>query len=323
MTKAIRIHRFGGPEVLEFEDVALDVPKSGEVLIAQRAVGLNFLDVYQRAGLYPNALPLTPGNEAAGDVLAVGPDVDGFKPGDRVAYGTALGAYAEQRVVPARHLIKLPDAISYETAAVMMLKGMTAQYLLRRTYRVGPGDTILVQAAAGGVGLILCQWGKALGATVIGTVGSEDKAVLARQHGADHTILYRTEDFVARVKELTGGALCDVVYDGVGKATFPGSLDCLRPLGTFVSFGSSSGQIDAFNINLLAQRGSLFATRPSLFTYAAKREDLVAMAQDVIDAVTSKAVILEVRSCFRLSEAGEAHRALEGRETLGSSVLIP
>lgn len=323
MVKAIRIHRFGGPEVLEFEDVVLDVPKSGEVLIAQRAVGLNFLDVYQRAGVYPNALPFTPGNEAAGDVLAVGPDVDGFKPGDRVAYGTALGAYAQQRVVPGRHLIKLPDAISYETAAVMMLKGMTAQYLLRRTYRVGPGDTILVQAAAGGIGLILCQWGKALGATVIGTVGSEDKAALAKQHGADHTILYRTEDFVARVKDLTGGALCDVVYDGVGKATFPGSLDCLRPLGTFVSFGSSSGQIDAFNMSLLAQKGSLFATRPSLFTYAAKREDLVAMAEDVIDAVTSKTVTLEVRSRFRLGEAGEAHRALEGRETLGSSVLIP
>ena len=323
MAKAIRIHRFGAPDVLQFEDVAVEPPKQDEVLVQQRAVGLNFIDVYQREGLYPNPLPFVPGNEAAGDVLAVGPGVDEFRPGDRVAYGTSLGAYAEQRVVPAKHLVKLPDAISYETGAVMMLKGMTAQYLLRRTYRVGPGDTVLVQAAAGGVGLILCQWAKALGATVIGTVGTEDKATLARQHGADHTILYREEDFVSRVRELTGGQLCNVVYDGVGKATFPGSLDCLRPLGTFVSFGASSGQIEAFNINVLAQKGSLFATRPTLFTYAAKREDLLSMAQDVMDAIGSKAVTIEIRSRFALRDAAQAHRALEGRATLGSTVLLP
>ncbi len=323
MAKAIRIHRFGGPEVLQFEDVPIEPPKQGEALVEQRAVGLNFLDVYQRQGLYPNPLPFIPGNEAAGDILAVGPGVEEFRPGDRVAYGTSLGAYAEQRVVAANHLIKLPETIPYETGAVMMLKGMTAQYLLRRTYRVGPGDTVLVQAAAGGVGLILCQWAKALGATVIGTVGTEAKATLAKQHGADHAILYRHEDFVARVREVTGGQLCNVVYDGVGKATFPGSLDCLRPLGTFVSFGSSSGQIDAFNINMLAQKGSLFATRPTLFTYAAKREDLVSMAQDVIDAIGSKAVTLEVRSRFALRDAAEAHRALEGRATVGGTVLLP
>ena len=323
MAKAICIHRFGGPDVLQFEDVAIERPKEGEVLVEQRAVGLNFIDVYQREGVYPNPLPFIPGSEAAGDVLAVGPGVDEFRPGDRVAYGTSLGAYAEQRVVAAKHLVKLPDAISYETGAVMMLKGMTAQYLLRQTYRVGPGDTVLVQAAAGGVGLILCQWAKALGATVIGTVGTNDKASLAREHGADHVILYREEDFVARVRELTGGQLCNVVYDGVGKATFPGSLDCLRPLGTFVSFGSSSGQIEAFNINMLAQKGSLFATRPSLFTYAAKREDLLSMAQDVIDAIASKAVTIEVGSRVSLRDASEAHRALEARATAGATVLLP
>lgn len=323
MVKAIRIHRFGGPEVLEFEDVNIAPPGPGEVVIQQRAIGLNFIDVYQRAGVYPNPLPFTPGSEAAGDVLVVGPDVGEFKPGDRVAYGTALGAYAEQRVVAAHQLVKLPDAIAYETGAVMMLKGMTAQYLLRQTYRVAAGDVVLVHAAAGGVGLILCQWAKALGATVIGTVGSDEKARLARQHGADHTILYRSEDFVARVKELTGGALCNVVYDGVGKDTFPGSLDCLRPRGMFVSFGASSGQIEAFNIGVLAQKGSLFATRPTLFTYAAKREDLVAMAEDVMEAILSGAVTVDVRSRFALRDAGEAHRALEGRATTGGSVLIP
>ncbi len=323
MVKAIRVHRFGGPDVLQFDDVPIAPPGPGEVVIQQRAIGLNFIDVYQRTGLYPNPLPFTPGSEAAGDILVVGPDVEGFKPGDRVAYGTAIGAYAEQRVVAARHLVKLPQAISYETGAVLMLKGMTAQYLLRQTYRVAAGDVVLVHAAAGGVGLILCQWAKALGATVIGTVGSAEKAMLARQNGADHTVLYRDEDFVARVKELTGGALCNVVYDGVGKDTFPGSLDCLRPRGMFVSFGSSSGQIEGFNISLLAQKGSLFATRPTLFTYAAKRDDLVAMAQDVMEAIVSGAVEIDVRSRFALRDAGEAHRALEARATLGATVLIP
>lgn len=323
MAKAIRIHRFGGPDVLQFEDVEVGQPSEGEVLLAQRAIGLNFIDIYQREGIYPNALPLVLGNEASGDVLAVGPGVEEFRPGDRVAYGTALGAYAEQRIVAAKHLVKLPDAIDYDTAAVMMLKGMTAQYLVRRTHRVGPEDVVLVQAAAGGVGLILCQWAKALGATVIGTAGSPEKAELARRHGADHVILYRTEDVAARVKEITGGEKCTVVYDSVGQATFEGSLDSLRPLGLLASFGAASGQIAAFNILTLAQKGSLFLTRPSLFTYAAKRQDLVAMAQDVAEAITSGAVRIDVHSRVPLRNTADAHRALEARDTVGSTVLMP
>jgi len=323
MPKAIRIHRFGGPEVLEFEDLTLEAPKSGEVLIRQRAIGLNYIDIYQRQGLYPVPLPFTPGSEASGDVVAVGPDVEDFKPGDRVAYGTALGAYAEQRLVAARHLVKLPDDISYEIGAVMMLKGLTAQYLLRRTYRVGPGDVILVHAAAGGMGLILCQWAKALGAKVIGTAGSPEKAALAKAHGADHVILYRSEDFAAEVKRLTDGQLCSVVYDGVGRDTFLGSLDCLRPFGMFVSFGSSSGQIEAFNITILAQKGSLFATRPTLFTHTAKREDLLANAEDLLGAMRSGAITLEMRAQFALKDAAAAHASLAGRDTIGSTVLLP
>ena len=323
MAKTIRIHAFGGPEVLTVENVALAPPGPGEVRIRQRAVGLNFIDVYQRQGAYPNALPLILGNEAAGDVLAVGPDVTEFVPGDRVAYGTALGAYAEERNVPARLLVHLPEAISYEVGAVMMLKGLTAQYLLRQTYKVVPGDTILVHAAAGGVGLFLCQWGQALGATVIGTAGSPEKCELARQHGADHCIDYRREDFAARVKEITGGALCDVVYDAIGKATFPASLDCLRPMGMFASYGAASGTIEAFDINLLARKGSLFATRPSLFAYAAKREALVAMTEDLVSAIAAGSVRPEIHARYPLAEVGEAHRALEARETTGSTILVP
>ena len=323
MAKTIRIHAFGGPEVLTVEDVALALPGTGEVRIRQRAVGLNFIDVYQRQGVYPNALPLVLGNEAAGEVVAVGPDVTEFRPGDRVAYGTALGAYAEERNVPARLLVHLPEAISYEVGAVMMLKGLTAQYLLRQTYKVMPGDTILVHAAAGGVGLFLCQWGHALGATVIGTAGSPEKCELARQHGADHCIDYRREDFAARVKEITGGALCHVVYDAIGKATFPASLDCLRPLGMFASYGAASGAIEAFDINLLARKGSLFATRPSLFAYAAKREALVAMTEDLVSAIAAGSVRPEIRARYALAEVGEAHRALEARETTGSTILVP
>ena len=323
MAKTIRIHAFGGPEVLTVEDVALAPPGTGEVRIRQRAVGLNFIDVYQRQGVYPNALPLVLGNEAAGEVVAVGPDVTEFRPGDRVAYGTALGAYAEERNVPARLLVHLPEAISYEVGAVMMLKGLTAQYLLRQTCKVMPGDTILVHAAAGGVGLFLCQWGHALGATVIGTAGSPEKCELARQHGADHCIDYRREDFAARVKEITGGALCHVVYDAIGKATFPASLDCLRPLGMFASYGAASGAIEAFDINLLARKGSLFATRPSLFAYAAKREALVAMTEDLVSAIASGSVRPEIRARYALAEVGEAHRALEARETTGSTILVP
>ena len=323
MAKTIRIHAFGGPEVLTLENVALAPPGPGEVRIRQRAVGLNFIDVYQRQGVYPNALPLILGNEAAGDVLAVGPDVTEFVPGDRVAYGTALGAYAEERNVPARLLVHLPEAISYEVGAVMMLKGLTAQYLLRQTYKVMPGDTILVHAAAGGVGLFLCQWGHALGATVIGTAGSPEKCELARQHGADHCIDYRQEDFAARVKEITGGALCDVVYDAIGKATFPASLDCLRPMGMFASYGAASGAIEAFDINLLARKGSLFATRPSLFVYAAKREALVAMTEDLVSAIAGGSVRPEIHARYPLAEVAEAHRALEARETTGSTILVP
>ena len=323
MAKTIRIHAFGGPEVLTVEDVALAPPGPGEVRIRQRAVGLNFIDVYQRQGVYPNALPLVLGNEAAGDVVAIGPDVTEFAPGDRVAYGTALGAYAEERNVPARLLVHLPEAVSYEVGAVMMLKGLTAQYLLRQTYPVKPGDTILVHAAAGGVGLFLCQWGHALGATVIGTAGSPEKCELARQHGADHCIDYRSEDFAARVKEITDGALCNVVYDAIGKATFPASLDCLRPMGMFASYGAASGAIEAFDINLLARKGSLFATRPSLFVYAAKREALVAMTEDLTTAIGSGAVRPEIHARYPLAEVAEAHRALEARETTGSTILVP
>ena len=319
MTKAIRVHEFGGPEVLRFEDVDVPEPGEGEVLVAQRAVGLNFIDIYQRKGTYPNPLPFIPGSEGSGDVMSVGPGVEDFRPGDRVAYGTSVGAYAERRTVAAKHLVTLPDAVSYETGAVMMLKGLTAQYLLRRTYKVGPGDVILVQAAAGGVGLILCQWGKALGATVIGTAGSDDKPELAKAHGADHVNLY----VAARVKDLTGGRMCDVAYDSVGQATFDGSLNALRPLGTFVSFGAASGPIKAFDIGLLGQKGSLFATRPSLFTYASKREDLVAMTKDVTDALAAGTIAIDVRARYALKDAAEAHRALEGRSTTGSSVLIP
>ncbi|MGI3899758.1 MAG: quinone oxidoreductase family protein [Janthinobacterium lividum] len=323
MAQTIRIHQFGGPEVFHVEDLDLPPAGSGEVRLRQRAVGLNFVDVYQRKGVYPNDLPLTLGNEAAGDVVAVGPDVTEFAVGDRVAYGTALGAYAAERNVAARQLVHLPEAISYEVGAVMMLKGLTAQYLLRQTYKVMPGDTILVHAAAGGVGLFLCQWGHALGATVIGTAGTPEKCALALQHGADHCIDYRTENFAERVKDITDGKLCNVVYDAIGKATFPASLDCLRPLGMFASYGAASGPIEAFDINLLARKGSLFATRPSLFTYAARRESLVSMTEDLTTAIESGAVRPEIHARYPLAEVAEAHRALEARETTGSTILVP
>ena len=323
MAKTIRIQEFGGPDVLKVADVDLPAPGPGEVRLRQRAVGLNFIDVYQRQGVYPNPLPLVPGNEAAGDVVAVGPDVTEFAPGDRVAYGTALGAYAEERNVSARLLVHLPEAISYEVGAVMMLKGLTAQYLLRQTFQVVPGTTILVHAAAGGVGQFLCQWGHALGATVIGTAGSPEKCHLAKQHGADHCIDYRAEDFAERVKEITDGKLCDVVYDAIGKATYPKSLDCIRPLGMFVSYGAASGAIESFDIGLLARKGSLFATRPTLFTYAAKREALVSMTQDLTTAIETGAVRPEVSARYPLADAAGAHQALEARETTGSTILVP
>jgi NADPH:quinone reductase len=324
MTKTVRVHKTGGPDVMQFEDIEVPPPARGEVLVRNHAIGVNFIDTYYRSGAYKTpSLPFTPGNEGAGEVVALGKGVTGFKPGDRVAYATTLGAYAEERLVNADRLVKLSKSISFETAAAMMLKGLTAQYLLRRTYRVKAGDTILVHAAAGGVGLILCQWAKALGATVIGTVGSAEKAKLAKKAGAKHTILYREEDFAARVKEITRGKLCDVVYDGVGKATFPASLDCLMPLGLFVSFGSASGPIEAFNLGLLAEKGSLFATRPSLYTYTAKREDLEKMARELFRAVSSGTVQVPLHRSAPLDDVIKVHYAVEGRETTGATVLRP
>jgi len=325
MVAAVRVHKVGGPEVLTYEQIDVPAPAAGQVRVKQHAIGVNFVDVYFRMGLYPapGGLPFVAGNEAAGEVVDTGPGVSDLKGGDRVAYVQGPGCYAEERNVPADRIVKLPANISYEQAAGMMLKGLTAQYLLRRTFKVEKGMHVLMHAAAGGVGLILCQWAKHLGATVIGTVGSKEKAELARAHGCDHTILYRDEDFVARVKEMTSGKLCDVVYDGIGKVTFPGSLDCIRPLGMFVSFGSASGQIEAFNINILQAKGSLFATRPTLNTYAAKREDLLTMAADLFAVVGSGAVKIPINQTYPLRDAAKAHRDLEGRATTGSSILIP
>ncbi|MGD8710317.1 MAG: quinone oxidoreductase [Ectothiorhodospiraceae bacterium] len=325
MSNAIRVHENGGPEVMKWESLEPGQPGPGQALVRHSAIGVNYIDVYFRTGLYPPPqLPFTPGMEGAGVVEAVGEGVTDLAAGDRVAYASPPpGSYAEARVIDAARLVKLPDNISEEQAAGMMLKGMTAQYLVRRSYRVQAGDTILVHAAAGGVGLIVCQWAKHLGATVIGTVGSEEKAELARAHGCDHPILYRDEDFVERVRDITGGAGVAVVYDSVGKDTFLKSLDCLRPLGMLVSFGQSSGAIEPLNVGLLAQKGSLFLTRPTLFTYVAKREDLVASANELFDVVGSGKVKIEVKQRFALAEAAEAHRALEGRRTTGSTILLP
>ena len=325
MVAAVRVHKHGGPDVLTFEDIEVPAPGQGQIKIKQHASGVNFIDTYFRMGMYPSpvGMPFVAGNEGAGEVIAVGPGVTDIKVGDRVAYVVPLGGYAAERLLPVERAVKLPANITYEQAAAMMLKGMTAQYLINRTYKVGKGTTLLMHAAAGGVGLILCQWANHLGATVIGTVGSEEKAALAKKNGCHHTILYRSEDFVAKVKEITGGKLCDVVYDGIGKTTFPASLDCLRPLGYFVSFGSASGQIEAFNINILQAKGSLFATRPTLNHYAAKREDLMSIAADLFDKVGSGAVKIPINQKYPLNEARKAHEDLEGRETTGSTILIP
>ena len=325
MVAAVRVHKHGGPEVLTFEQIEVGAPGPGQVKLKQHACGVNYIDTYFRMGMYPapGGLPFVAGNEGAGEVTAVGAGVTDFKVGDRVGYVAPLGGYAAERLLPADRAVKLPDKISYEQAAGMMLKGMTAQYLLRRTYNVKPGDTILVHAAAGGVGVLLCQWGRALGATVIGTVGSKEKAELAKANGAHHTILYRTEDFPAKVKEITGGKLCDVVYDGIGKTTFPASLDCIRPLGMFASFGSASGPIEAFNINILQQKGSLFATRPTLNTYAAKREDLLAIAKDLFDIVLAGKLKIAINQKYPLKEAVKSHQDLESRATTGASILLP
>jgi len=325
MVAAVRVHKLGGPEVLTYEDIDVAAPGPGQIRVKQYACGVNFIDTYFRMGMYPSpvGLPFVVGNEGAGEVMAIGPGISEFKPGDRVAYVAGLGSYAAERLVPTDRAVKLPANIGYEQAAAMMLKGMTVEYLVRRTFKVEKGMNVLMHAAAGGVGLILCQWANHLGANVIGTVGSQDKAALARANGCHHTILYRDEDFVARVKEITGGKLCEVVYDGIGKTTFPASLDCIRPLGMFVSFGSASGQIEAFNINILQQKGSLFATRPTLNTYAAKREDLLAIANDLFAVVGSGAVKIPVNQKYALRDAAKAHRDLEGRATTGSSILVP
>ena len=325
MVAAVRVHKHGGPEVLTFEEIEVGAPGQGQIKLKQHACGVNYIDTYFRMGMYPSpvGMPFVAGNEGAGEVIAVGPGVTDIKVGDRIGYVAPLGGYSAERLLPADRAVKLPDKLPFEQAAAIMLKGMTAQYLLRRTFKVEKGQTILVHAAAGGVGLLLCQWGNALGATVIGTVGNEEKAALAKANGAHHTILYRKEDFAAKVKEITGGKLCDVVYDGIGKDTFPASLDCIRPMGLFASFGSASGPIEMFNINLLQAKGSLFATRPTLNTYAAKRADLLAIAQDTFDIVLSGKLKIPVNQKYPLKDAVKSHRDLESRATTGASILLP
>lgn len=327
LTHAIRFSAHGGPEVLRWETVELPDPGPGELRIRHQAIGVNFIDTYHRTGLYPVALPSGLGQEGAGVVEAVGPRVTEFRPGDRVAYcGGALspvGAYSEVRNFPAERAVRLPDDISFETAAAVMLKGLTAQFLVRRTHRVQPGDTVLIHAAAGGVGLLLVQWAKRLGATVIATAGNDEKAELVRAHGADHVIVYTRENFTERTRALTNGCGVNMVYDSVGRATFLGSLDSLRPLGLMVSFGNASGKVEPFDIGLLAQKGSLFLTRPMLFTYIARREDLLAMAEELFAAIRQGWLDVKIGQRFPLSQAAEAHRALESRRTIGATLLLP
>jgi NADPH:quinone reductase len=324
VTHAIRIHRYGGPEVLQWEEVEVGEPGPGQVRLRQTAIGLNYIDVYVRTGLYPQtSLPFIPGMEGAGVVTAVGEGVKDLKVGRRVAYAGPVSAYAEERLIAADRVVRVPERIGDEIAAAIMLKGMTAQYLLRRTYKVGPETTLLFHAAAGGVGLIACQWAAALGATVIGTVGSAGKALIARAHGCAHVINYREDDFVTMVKAYTNGKGVDVVYDSIGKETFPGSLDCLKPLGMWVSFGQASGPVPEFKITLLSQKGSLFATRPSLGNYTATRKDLVATANDLFDAVGKGHVKIAVNQTYPLADAARAHRDLEARLTTGSTLLLP
>ncbi|MEK7765875.1 MAG: quinone oxidoreductase [bacterium] len=321
---AIRMQRTGGPAVLEWIPVEIGEPGPGEVRLRQTAVGLNFIDVYQRTGLYSIPLPTIPGQEAAAVVETVGPGVTDLAPGDRVAYASApIGAYAEARLMPAGRVVKLPAGFSDAQAAAMMLKGMTAQYLIRRTYRVQPGDAILVHAAAGGVGTILCQWAAHLGATVIGTVGSDEKAAAARAHRCRHPIVYTRDDFAARVREITGGAGVAAVYDSVGRDTFDKSLECLQPRGTMVLFGQSSGMVPPFDLSRLASRGSLFITRPSLGTYTATRDELLATARELFAVVETGVVKIEINQSYPLREAAQAHRDLEARRTTGSTVLLP
>ena len=324
MPKAIRVHEYGDPEVMRYEDVTVAEPGPGQIRVRQSAIGVNFIDIYFRSGAYKAAqLPFTPGKEGAGVVAAIGEGVTGFRVGERVAYGSAEGTYAEEVVINASAAVHLADGVDDDTAAAMMLKGLTAEYLLHRTCPVKPGDTILFHAAAGGVGLIACQWAKHIGATVIGTVGSAEKAELARANGCDHVILYRDEDFAARVKEITGGKGVRVVYDGVGKDTYPASLDCIAPLGMFVSFGSASGPIENFNLALLAQKGSLFATRPTLFTHAGTRATLDSMAENLFGVVASGAVKIPVHARAKLADAVQVHKDLAGRQTTGATIMTP
>ena len=324
MSHAIRIHQTGGPEVLRWEEVAVTAPAAGEATVRHHAIGLNFIDIYHRTGLYPLPLPSGIGLEGAGVVEAVGEGVSEVKVGDRVAYaGGPIGAYAEVRNIPAQRLLKLPESIGFNTAAAMMLQGLTAAYLLRKTYRVQSGDAVLIHAAAGGVGLIACQWAKALGATVIGTVGSAAKGELAKAHGCDHIINYSTENFTQRVRDITGGEGVPVVYDGVGKDTFMGSLDCLRPLGLMVSYGNASGPVPPLDLILLSQKGSLFITRPTIMSYTAKRSDLEALGAELFEVVGSGKVRIEINQTYPLAEAAQAQRDLEARLTTGSTILLP
>ena len=324
MAKAIRFHKTGGPEVMQLEEVAVGDPAAGQVRIRQSAIGVNFIDTYHRSGLYPMPLPSGLGSEAAGVVEAVGPGVTGIKAGDRVAYtGNPVGSYAEARLYPADRLVKIPEGISDQQAASMMLKGMTVQFLIHRTFKVKAGDTVLWHAAVGGVGLIACQWLKALGVTVIGTVGSDEKVALAKKAGCAHVINYSKESFPQRVKEITGGKGLPVVYDSVGKSTWEGSLDCLQPRGMMVSFGNASGAVAPVNIGILAQKGSLFLTRPTLVNYTATRADLEETAKSLFDAVTSGKVKIEVTGTYKLGDAARAHSDLEGRKTTGSIILVP
>ena len=324
MAHAIRIHATGGPEVMALEEIAVGEPGPGQARVRHTAIGVNYIDTYHRGGLYPLPLPTGLGNEAAGVVEAVGAGVDWIKPGDRVGSCTGpLGAYSTARIVPADRLVKLPDEIDDRSAAAIMLKGLTVQYLLRQTYRLQGGETILFHAAAGGVGLIACQWARALGVTMIGTVSTDEKAALAREHGCAHSIVYSRENFVERVKEITGGKGVPVVYDGVGKDTFPASLDCIAPRGMFVSFGNASGPVAAFNLGLLAQKGSLYATRPTLVNYATDRTSLNAMANELFGLVRAGKIKADVRQTFPLAAAAEAHRALQSRQTTGSTLLLP
>lgn len=324
MPKAIRFHRNGGPEVMQWESVDVGEPGAGEARVRHTAIGVNYIDTYHCSGLYKLALPSGLGTEGAGIVEAVGPGVSDVRPGDRVAYsGGPLGAYSEVRVMPADRLVKLPDGVSDKVAATLMLKGLTVQYLFRQTFPLKGGETILFHAAAGGIGLIACQWARALGVTMIGTVGSDEKAALAKANGCAHTIVYTRENFVERVKQLTGGKGVPVVYDGVGKDTFPASLDCLAPRGMFVSFGNASGPIAAFDILLLAQKGSLYATRPTLATYTASRAAVLAMSEEMFSLVQEGKLSNEARQTYALKDAAQAHRDLQSRKTTGATILLP